>query len=39
MYTPKLQHCHQLWVADLTYIRPELEFVYLALVLDAFSRR
>jgi len=29
----------QLWVADLTYIRPELEFVYLAVMLDAFSRR
>lgn len=29
----------QLWVADITYIRLELEFVYLAVVLDAFSRR
>jgi putative transposase len=29
----------QLWVADITYIRLEVEFVYLALVLDAFSRR
>ena len=29
----------QLWVADLTYIRLEVEFVYLAVVLDAFSRR
>jgi len=29
----------QLWVADLTYIRLELEFVYLAVMLDAFSRR
>jgi transposase InsO family protein len=28
----------QLWVADLTYIRLELEFVYLAVMLDAFSR-
>jgi hypothetical protein len=26
-------------VADLTYIRLELEFVYLAVLLDAFSRR
>ena len=25
----------QLWVADLTYIRLELEFVYLAVILDA----
>lgn len=29
----------QLWVADLTYIRLELEFIYLAVILDAFSRR
>lgn len=29
----------QLWVADITYVRLELEFVYLAVVLDAFSRR
>lgn len=30
---------NQLWVADLTYIRLELEFVYLAVILDAYSRR
>jgi transposase InsO family protein len=30
---------NQLWVADITHIRLELEFVYLAVVLDAFSRR
>jgi putative transposase len=29
----------QLWVADLTYIRLQTEFVYLAVVIDAFSRR
>lgn len=29
----------QLWVADITYIRLSEEFVYLAVVLDAFSRR
>jgi transposase InsO family protein len=29
----------QLWVADLTYIRLAWEFVYLAVILDAFSRR
>lgn len=29
----------QLWVADITYIRLQVEFVYLAVVLDAFSRR
>jgi transposase InsO family protein len=29
----------QLWVADITYIRLQTEFVYLAVVLDAFSRR
>jgi len=30
---------NQLWVADITYIRLASEFVYLAVVLDAFSRR
>lgn len=30
---------NQLWIADITYIRLETEFVYLAVVLDAFSRR
>lgn len=29
----------QLWVADITYIRLQTEFVYLAVVIDAFSRR
>jgi putative transposase len=29
----------QLWVADITYIRLQEEFVFLAIVLDAFSRR
>jgi putative transposase len=29
----------QLWVADITYVRLELEFIYLAVVLDAYSRR
>ena len=29
----------QLWIADITYIRLEMEFIYLAVVLDAFSRR
>jgi transposase InsO family protein len=29
----------QLWIADITYIRLETEFVYLAVVLDAHSRR
>lgn len=30
---------NQLWVADITYIRLLREFVYLAVVLDAWSRR
>lgn len=30
---------NQLWVADITYIRLQVEFVYLAVILDAFSRR
>ncbi len=29
----------QLWVADITYIRLQQEFVYLAVLLDAYSRR
>jgi transposase InsO family protein len=29
----------QLWVADITYIRLRYEFIYLAVILDAFSRR
>jgi putative transposase len=29
----------QLWVADITYVRMLEEFAYLAIVLDAFSRR
>jgi transposase InsO family protein len=34
-----LSGINQLWVADITYIRMREEFVYLAVVLDAFSRR
>jgi transposase InsO family protein len=34
----KLTNVNQLWIADITYIRLESEFVYLAVVLDAFSR-
>lgn len=30
---------NQLWIADITYVRLAEEFVYLAVVLDAFSRR
>jgi putative transposase len=30
---------NQLWVADITYIRLRAEFVYLAVVLDGFSRK
>ena len=29
----------QLWVADITYVRLDEAFVYLAVILDAFSRR
>jgi len=29
----------QVWVADITYIRLQREFVYLAVILDAYSRR
>ena len=34
-----LTRIDQLWVADITYIRLRAEFVYVALILDAFSRR
>jgi transposase InsO family protein len=37
--TMALTGVNQLWRADITYIRLELEFVYLAVILDAFSRR
>jgi putative transposase len=30
---------NQLWVADITYIRLQVEFVFLAVILDACSRR
>jgi len=35
----ELTQINQLWVTDLTYVRLRREFVYLAVVLDAFSRR
>jgi transposase InsO family protein len=35
----KLTGLHQLWVADITYIRLQAEFVYLAVILDGFSRK
>ncbi len=34
-----LTRINQLWVADITYIRLALEFVFLAVILDAYSRR
>jgi putative transposase len=35
----ELTDINQLWVADFTFLRLEDEFVYLAVVLDAYSRR
>ncbi len=35
----KLTGIDQLWVADITYIRLKTEFVYLAVILDSFSRK
>ena len=35
----KLTGLNQSWVADITYIRLLTEFVYLAVMLDAFSRK
>ena len=38
-YRMKLTGIDQLWVADITYIRLRVEFVYLAVILDGFSRK
>lgn len=35
----ELTRLNQLWVADITYIRLAWEFIYLAVILDAYSRR
>ena len=35
----KLSGVNQLWVADITYIRLRAEFVYLAVLLDRYSRK
>jgi putative transposase len=35
----QLSGIDQLWVADITYIRLQSEFVYLAVVLDGYSRK
>jgi putative transposase len=35
----ELRGANQLWVADITYIRLRREFVYLAVVLDSWSRK
>ncbi len=35
----RLTGTNQLWVADITHVRLKREFVYLAVVLDRFSRR
>ncbi|HZI51286.1 MAG TPA: IS3 family transposase [Terriglobia bacterium] len=35
----ELTGVNQLWVADITYIRLRTEFVYLAVILDAYSRK
>ena len=35
----RLNSVDQLWVADITYIRLQAEFVYLAVILDGFSRK
>jgi len=35
----KLTGINQLWVSDITYIRLKAEFVYLAVILDGYSRK
>ena len=32
-------HPDEVWVADITFVRLRAEFVYLAVVMDAFTRR
>jgi putative transposase len=34
----KIQHPDQVWVADITYIRLRREFIYLAVLMDIFTR-
>jgi len=35
----KLTGINQLWVADITYVRLQAEFVYVSVILDGFSRK
>jgi putative transposase len=35
----ELSRINQLWVADITYVQLQREFVYLAVIIDAYSRR
>ncbi len=35
----KVNHAHQLWVSDITYLRTQEGFCYLALITDAGSRK
>jgi transposase InsO family protein len=35
----QLSTINQLWVSDITYIRLQREFIYLAVILDVYSRR
>jgi len=34
-----VSNINQLWVADITYVRLQEEFIYLAVILDVYSRR
>lgn len=36
--TLEIRHLNQVWVSDITYIRLGLKFIYLAIILDAYSR-
>ena len=36
--TLEITHLNQVWVSDITYIRMGLKFVYMAIILDAYSR-
>ena len=37
--TMQLSGINQLWVADITYVRLQQEFIYLAVIVDVYSRR
>ena len=35
----EVSQCDQVWVGDMTYVRPKAHFVYVSLLMDVFTRR